>query len=34
MWETRSEQFLMKARINGNPCVTVLVKKIFNTLSS
>lgn len=27
MWETRSELFLKRARINGDLCVTVLVKK-------
>lgn len=27
MWETRSELFLVKVRINGDLCVPALVKK-------
>ena len=33
MWETGSQQFLMKARINGDLCVTVLIKKKINSMT-
>ena len=33
MWESRSELFLKRARINGDLCVTVLVKKKINSMT-
>lgn len=33
MWETGPQQFLTKARINGDLCVTVLIKKKLNSMT-